>query len=451
LGQTTAPVTVRVTVSPDKPLGRIPADFIGLGYEISSVAEAGLLGGKNAKYVQLVRTLGPAGVIRIGGDTSDYASYVADGAPSDARRATIVNRSVLDDLGAFLRATGWKLMWGLNLGRGTAEQAAAEARAVAEAVGDRLLAIEIGNEPDLFPGRCRPRGYGYADFLGDYRRFKAALRERLPHVPLAGPDAAVHTDWVERFAADEGADLKLLTHHHYSQGPPENPKTTIENLLAGPAKLPDTLARLRKVAAAARLPYRFCEMNSCFHGGKPSVSDTFASALWVLDIMLTMAWQDCAGVNIETGINQLGFVSPYSPIYSDNKGSLTARPIYYGMLAFARGAVGTKLHVETDAGDLNVKAYATRGEAGRTRVILVNKELRHGVDLRIEVGEATATKGSALRLAAPAVDGTLGVTFGGNEVTAAGTWKPAITETISVREGRVAIRLRAASAAVVEI
>ena len=68
--QTTAPAAVaRVTVDPHKTLGRIPADFTGLGYEISSVAEAGLLSGKNAALVQLVRTLGPAGVIRIGGDT----------------------------------------------------------------------------------------------------------------------------------------------------------------------------------------------------------------------------------------------------------------------------------------------------------------------------------------------------------------------------------------------
>lgn len=450
-GQTTAPATARVTVFPNQALGRIPADFIGLGYEISSVAEAGLLSEKDTTYVQLVRTLGPAGVIRIGGDTSDYAKYAADGAPTDAPKATVVNRAVIKDLGAFLRATGWRLIWGLNLGRGTAQQAAEEARAVADAAGDRLLAIEIGNEPDLFPGRCRPRTYGYADFLADYRRFKAAVRERVPHVPLAGPDVAVHTEWVEHFAADEGADVKLLTHHHYSQGPPENPKTTIENLLAGPAKLPGTLERLRKVAAAARIPCRFCEMNSCFHGGKPGVSDTFASALWVLDIMLTMAWHDCAGVNIETGINQLGFVSPYSPIYSDSQGHLIARPIYYSMLAFARGAIGRKLQTEADAGDLNVKAYATRDDAGRTRVIVVNKELRHDVDLRIEVGGASATKANVLRLIAPAAESTHGVTFGGNEVTAEGTWQPSMTETIAVRRGRFSIPMRSASAAVVEM
>jgi hypothetical protein len=366
-----------------------------------------------------------------------------------------VNRAVIQDLGEFLRATGWKLIWGLNLGRGTAQEAADEARVVADAAGDRLLAIEIGNEPDLFPGRCRPRNYTYADFLAEYRRFKAAVRERVPGVPLAGPDVAVHTEWVERFAADEGSDLKLLTHHHYSQGPPESPKTTIENLLAGPARMPATLARLQKTAAAARLPYRFCEMNSCFHGGKPGVSDTFASALWVLDIMLTMAWHDCAGVNIETGMNQLGVVSAYSPIYPDGKGGLIARPIYYGMLAFAHGAVGEKLHTEIDAGNLNVKAYATRDDGGRLRIILINKELNRDCDAQVTVvspgGSGRATAGTVLRLTAPATESNREVTFGGAAINTDGKLGPQPPETLRLGFGGFSIRVAAASAAVVRV
>src|ERR1700758_3787036 len=56
-------------------LATIPANFMGLGYEISSIARPGLLSSQNAVYGQLVRTLGKHGVIRVGGNTSDYASY----------------------------------------------------------------------------------------------------------------------------------------------------------------------------------------------------------------------------------------------------------------------------------------------------------------------------------------------------------------------------------------
>ena len=59
-----------------RPAARMIApDFMGLGYEISSVARPGLLSPANKVYVQLVRTLGARGVIRIGGNTADYAHY----------------------------------------------------------------------------------------------------------------------------------------------------------------------------------------------------------------------------------------------------------------------------------------------------------------------------------------------------------------------------------------
>jgi len=109
--------TVRVQVQPQSRLGRIPADFMGLGYEVSSVSERGLLTAANRPYVQLVRTLSPAGVIRIGGNTSDYATWSPDGPAVSSPKATVVDRRGLLDLGTFLRATGWRLIWGFDLGQ----------------------------------------------------------------------------------------------------------------------------------------------------------------------------------------------------------------------------------------------------------------------------------------------------------------------------------------------
>jgi hypothetical protein len=109
---------VRITVRADQPLGAIAADFMGLGYEISSVARPGLMNGANGVYVRLVRTLGARGIIRIGGNTSDYAHYSATAAPVSSAFGTVVNDAMLRDLGGFLKATGWELIWGLDLGRG---------------------------------------------------------------------------------------------------------------------------------------------------------------------------------------------------------------------------------------------------------------------------------------------------------------------------------------------
>ena len=97
---------VAVTVDEGRVLGSIPRDFIGLGYEISSVARPGLLSATNRVYAQMVKTLGTAGVVRIGGNTSDYAAYSENGKAVSAPKATVVNRESLRELGTFLDATG---------------------------------------------------------------------------------------------------------------------------------------------------------------------------------------------------------------------------------------------------------------------------------------------------------------------------------------------------------
>lgn len=134
---------VRIAIDTRRRFGAIPADFMGLGYEISSVATPGLLSAQNVVYMQLVRTLSQAGVIRIGGNTSDYSSFFPNGLAASVPKGTLVNRAALRELGTFLDATGWKLIWGLNLGSGDEQQAIEESQAVAAAVGNQLLAFEI--------------------------------------------------------------------------------------------------------------------------------------------------------------------------------------------------------------------------------------------------------------------------------------------------------------------
>jgi hypothetical protein len=101
---------VGVTVRRGPSLLTIPPDFMGLGYEISSVARPGLMSGANAVYIQLVQTLGARGVVRVGGNTADYARYTAAGPAVSSPYGTVVDEAGLRELGGFLQATGWKLI-----------------------------------------------------------------------------------------------------------------------------------------------------------------------------------------------------------------------------------------------------------------------------------------------------------------------------------------------------
>jgi hypothetical protein len=453
---------VSLRIDPQEMLREIPTDFIGLGYEISSVARPGLLSARNSAYVQFVRSLGPRGVIRIGGNTSDFSSYSKDGPPVCATKAAVVDDAVIRDLAEFLDATGWHLIWGLNLGsakfengavtNGALQNAIDEAASVIAAAKDKLVALEIGNEPDLFSGVVahRAQGYSYSDYLKEYRVYKAALRAKFPKAPFAGPDVASHTDWVTQFAADEGSDLKLLTHHHYAEGPPTSPQSTIERLLAPSEGLTRMLATCEAATRSTGVPYRMCETNSCYGGGKPGVSDTFAAALWGLDYLFAMAAANCAGANLETGVNHLGFVSPYSPIADDNASSPVAKPLYYGMLAFAQAGRGTRISAQYDESALNLRAYAVKDPAGRVVVTLINKEASTDATVSVAL-PAHFAAGSIIRLEGPSLDSKTGVTLGGAEVSAEGKWSPKKSERVSPRSGAWEVHVPAASAAIVTL
>ena len=411
---------VSIRIDPRRRLRALPADYIGLGFEASSVATPGLLSGDNHTYVQLVRTLGAAGVIRVGGNVSDYAVYDANGTPKNLSKNTVLTKENFRQLRTFLDATGWKLIWGLNLGTGKLDNMVEEARAVAEAVGDKLIAFEVGNEPDLFShAGHRPAGYDYVAWHSEFRRYKTAIRAVLPAAPFAGPDIAMASlDWMQSFAKDEAGDLALLTAHHYITGQ-DNPVSTIQFMLAEEKKYQPALSKFQAISASARIPWRMCETASFSGGGKAGVSDTFASALWALDYLFVLAAYGCSGANMQTGVNHLGVVSKYTPINDDLQGHYAAAPEYYGLLAFAQAAKGEQISLTRDTGGLNLTAYATRQGANVTLTV-INKDMSR--DASVSVSGVAAKQAQVMRLAAPSLTATTGITLGGASVDGGGKW-----------------------------
>ena len=307
------PVAVKIEVDTNTVLSRISPDFLGFGYETSAVAQSNYFSPGNAALIQLYRNLSSHGLIRIGGNISDHTRYVPDGAPvvHTEKQVTIINQTNLADLAAFARATGWKVMWGLNLGTGSRSEAAQEAVAVTEALGDRLQSFEIGNEVDIHNGY----GVNYHDFDGyysNYQSYKAAIRSALPAAVFSGPDVAGNLGWLTPFAGIESGDVKLLTHHYYRAGA-GSPEATIKTLLKPDDLWRGKLQKLKATCEEKGLAFRINEINSFSGGGKSGGSDTFTSSLWCLDYLFQLASYSGEGVNMETDINQLGWISHYSP------------------------------------------------------------------------------------------------------------------------------------------
>ena len=431
-------------VRPGKPLATIPGNFIGLGYEMSSAAQRGLLSVDNAPYLQLVRNLGPKGVLRFGGIVADFTRYSADGDEIAQPKNTVITRATLRRVRGFLDATGWTAIWSVNFGRGTLDEAIVEARDVAEILGPRLLAIELGNEVENYSRGSEPLRhppYSYEEYRTEYTQWRSAILAKVPGLSFAAPDTAASVEWVERMAADAHGDVQLLTTHYYRGS---QKLGTQDQLLHADPELKTKLERLRRASQRSGLPWRICETNSFFGGGRPGVSDTLAGALWTLDYMLLLAQYGCAGVNMETGVNQLGFISSYSPIQDDGAAHNTPGAPYYGMLAFAAATTNASsvLAVESDGNDTDMTMYGL-GIGERLRnIVLINKS--PDKNARVSLEQLRLNNPSALRLTGPSLDSKTGVTFGGAAVDPVGRWtaakpEPVLTATVIVPQGSAVI------------
>jgi hypothetical protein len=439
------PETIKVEVDPSTIVSRISPDFIGFGYETSAVAQPNYFTAKNTQLVNLYRTLSTDGLIRIGGNVSDNTQYIPDGTPvaKDFRQVSIINRQGITNLGEFAKATGWKVMWGLNLGHGTRDQAVQEAVAVSSALGPQLHSFQVGNEVEVL----RNVKGKYETYHGFYLDYKGGIRAVLPNAPFSGPDSIGHWNFVKQFAADESKDMKLLTHHYYCSDA-HDPKATMEKMLSHDAKFETRLIDLHKLCEADGISYRINEVNSFSGGGKPGVSDTFGSALWALDYMFMLASNGCDGINLETDINHLAFISYYSPIVHSTDGTCSARPEYYGMLAFSMAGKGDILKLDLSKTDINLSAYATRDAQGSIWVTVVNKDLSRDAAVNIQLPDGFLTA-DAYRLSAPSIDSKDQVTFAHTAVRADGTWSPGAGDHLAITAGVAGLAIPHESAAVV--
>lgn len=450
-----------LSIDPKHRFATMPGNFTGLSYESAQLGHPDYFSGGNRSLIALVKRLGAQGVLRIGGNTAEYTHWSDDDgdaaknltpgaigpdAGTAARTASILTPKAIRNLNAFAEATGWQVIYGLNLRHGTPENAAAEAKYVAAVLGPRLLAFQIGNEPDMNHDKGSKVRWTFDEYWGLWQKFHAVVRQAVPSARFAGPDIAKELDWITKMAAKR-PDIDFLTGHYYAEGPPQDPRMTLEFLLRrGKDPATGELAVVRDATRALGKPYRMSEGNTCYHGGKSGVSDTFASALWSGDYMLQVAQAGYIGVNLHGGGEGL-----YTPIAGDLAQGFSARPVYYGMLLAERfaGATFIAASLSAQAETQNVTAFAAA--SGHEWKLAIFNKAATPVRLKITGIESAKSKAGVMLLQAPAIGSKDGVTFGGSSVAADGAFVPRNQATISLRHGKGAIDLPACTAAMVEL
>jgi hypothetical protein len=456
---TNASLAVTATAS-----GSVGSAFAGLSYEKNTLTEP-LFSGSNSNLIGLFKRLGPS-ILRIGGNSVDRNVWTAAGIGQTSGQ---IAPSDVDALAAFLKAAGWQCLYGVNLGGAgpapytsgaftaatTPTLAAQEVAYVSSKLGSSLLGVEIGNEPDL---------YGSSYFTGTtwtlsafetlWAQFRAAIVAQSPGVAITGPaDAGNESKWTVPFGQwATRSNITLLTQHYY-RGNGQSASSTAANLITPDAAVVSDLSILNTGAQGIGVPYRMSECNSYYNGGADGVSDSYASALWVIDYLFACAQGGASGANFHGGGNGSG----YTPIADSDGAVVEARPEYYGMLLFTLAGQGSLLASTLSAGGLNATAYAVKNSSGSIYLIVNNKDLTGNLDLTIQLPQS-ASMATLLEMtqlihgaSAPSLTATSGVTIQGASVGVDGSFSPAAAYTLSASGTQLTCYVPALSAVLIQI
>ena len=466
------PVAVRVNRTEiGQPIAR---GFLGLSFEYQAIQDYTGLNPHsiNPVLVQLIRNLTPgqSPVLRVGGNSADQTWWPTPGVTRSPGIKYTLGRNWLATMRALAQATGGKLILDLNLKLDSAAEIAAEARAFNADIGPGYIdALEIGNEPELYPitpfyyrGPANtpvyPRRRSY--HFPAYAREMSVFAKPLQGTPLAGPatgSLAYLSRLKKLFTVEPG--LKIITYHRYplikcftQPGDPGYP--TIPNLLSAVASR-DLLQGTGNIIALAHrhhATFRVDELNSVACKGQLGVSDTFASALWMLDTLFAMARSGVDGVNIHT--LDAAVYHPFTFARVQNRWSATVFPEYYGMLLFAQAAPpGSRiLSAAAAPGYPDIRVRATLTPAGVIHVVLINDSLTTGQVVSLQPPAGAADHATLERLnASGGAAATDGVTLAGQSFatpTTTGTLSGPFTAAhLAPVDGQYVINLPAASAA----
>jgi hypothetical protein len=429
---------------------KLPRSFFGLSIEYFELPMYERFLPEFERILSLLHIAGDGPqVIRIGGDSADM-TYWNPGTTLSGSLFTLTD-AWFAQTATLVRDLGLRLLIDLRLVDSSPPEAAAEAQAaITRLPSGSIAGFEIGNEPDQYGHH-----YSISDYVAAFRADQRALAPVAPQVPVLGPaitSTSTNYNWLRGVIAGDHSQLGVLTGHRYPLGAcakpgqstyPTVPKLLGESLSAG---LAQSVAPAVRLAHGAQRPFRLDELNSVTCGGKPGVSDTFATALWAPDALFALLQTGIDGVNVHIRPTKVN-----GPLALTSHG-LTARPLLYGLILFARtlgpGGRMVKLNASIPR-SVDLKAWAARVQGNVLHVLLIDKSPRAvNVELRLPASAPATVQ----RLLAPSVRATSGVTLAGQQLGADGglTGTP-VLQTVAHRAGGYPVSVPGSSAALLSV
>ena len=444
-------ISVDVGSAPAGPA--VPPGFLGMSFEVSSLAQLGdyALGGD---LVNLLHSLAP-GLLRFGGITADTRVAWTDAATPVAPWAgQSIAAGDLANLATLAERTGWHVILTLGLGHFEPQTAAREAAAARTALGPWLAGIEIGNEPNGYlQHHLRSEPWTFIQYSEQVSAYRTAIEAAAPGIPLVGPDTTGSSAYFAEWGYAEAVDQRpaLLTGHYYPLGCAQTPQPSIALLLSRGirARALASLRAFKTVAETSETPFRVDETNTVSCGGVAGISNTFASALWAVSYLVQAMFVGVDGVNFEGNPSNC---AGYTPICAPSaerfaRGELGAQPEWYALL-LTKALIGdVPLSATTSGPDQpNVEVATLRAPDGALHAVIVDDDpAGHGTVVKLRVGRRFGR--AALEwLRAGSLSALTGVTLGGRAVSANGEWQPSgDLPHVANRDGVIAVRVPPAS------
>ncbi len=326
--------------------------------------------------------------LRFGGNSVDRRVWwTSSGEPAPDWAEVTLTPADLTRLAAFVARTRATVTLVVGLGHDDPARAAdlvAHARA---ALGDSLVAVSIGNEPNGFAlasqpqYRMRPDSYSPAQYVAEVRPYVEAIHAQVPGLGVVGP-GTFDAPWWRAFGDARLPHTVAMSQHWYTlwscDGSAEpNAAPTVANLVSPwlHERASFILGMGLQTAARYDLPLWMEEAGPTSCAGTNETSRTHAQALWTADFTLHAAALGVRRLNHHGMIDACRGGAPMSPLC--DTGSLGSRSPelmgqsnYLALLQLARLREGTFRAVRV-SGDERVRAYAIEDDAG-TDLVVVN-------------------------------------------------------------------------------
>nr|GAT61181.1 predicted protein [Mycena chlorophos] len=225
-------------------------------------------------------------------------------------------------------------------------------------LGDYLLGMQAGNEPDMYVLHGhRNDSYGPYDYFGEFGDFLTQIgggadpTGRVKSV-LVGPNIAsfawtLEEVWDTGFVDTYSENLAFLAGEKYPNdncgatfgaGDVVNPQDVLPNYLTHTRHqaLLEPYLNSTMYAQTKNKPFLMFETNTASCGGFLGISDAFVAALWGIDYALLMAHSNFSGAMFHLG-GQNVYYNPFTapPTNQSTYHQWSVGPLYYSALIMA--------------------------------------------------------------------------------------------------------------------